>query len=149
MYGGTEMWEFPVILDIDNDDYYGHGRNACYDSERSPYLVPHGEIVEPYPTAFIDLTLIGCTFESGAVAGQDALAEVWITNLRADPIEVVWFDGDGETESLGMIDGWGGGVFTSLPGDVLHLLDEDGGCIGSYEMPDFVEIGAVWVMPED
>jgi hypothetical protein len=148
MYGGTEMWEFPVLLDVGNDDYYGHGRNACYDSERSPYLVPHGDIVEPYPTPFVDVPINACTMESGVTTDQNELSEVWIANLRAEPIEIIWFDGAGESESLGMIDGWGGGVFTSLPGDVLHVLDERGDCIGSYEMPDFIEIGAVWVMPE-
>jgi hypothetical protein len=86
--------------------------------------------------------------ESGVTTDQNELSEVWIANLRAEPIEIIWFDGAGESESLGMIDGWGGGVFTSLPGDVLHVLDERGDCIGSYEMPDFIEIGAVWVMPE-
>ena len=44
-----------------------------------------------------------------------------------------------------MINGWDGGIFTSLPGDLLHILTEDGDCIGSYEMPDTVDIGVAWI----
>jgi len=145
MYGGSEPWEYPVLLDVDNDDYYGHGRNACYDAERSPYLVPHGEIVEPYPAPFIDLAMDTCTFENGEITDRDGLAEVWIVNLTPDPVEIVWFDDRGQPDSLGEIAGWDGGIFTSLPGDVLHLLDSEGGCLGSFVMPGFVEIGVVWV----
>ncbi len=148
MYGGTEPWEYPVLLDVDNDDYFGHGRNACYDTERSPYLVPHGEIVEPYPAPFIDLTVESCSFESGVITNSEELAEVWIFNLGLEPIEIVWYDSSGSPDSLGMINGWDGGIFTSLPGDVLHVLDEGGDCLGSYEMPDTIEIGVIWIEPE-
>ena len=145
MYGGSEPWDYPVLLDVGRDDYYGHGRNACYDIERSPYLVPVGDIVEPYPTTFFDLEMLGCSFESGSITNQNDLSEVWIFNLGPDPVEIAWFDDNGEPESLGLINGWDGGIFTSLPGDLLHILTEGGDCVGSYEMPDTVDIGVAWI----
>jgi hypothetical protein len=148
MYGGTQPWVYPVLLDVDNDDYFGHGRNACYDGARSPYLVPHGDLVEPYPSPFIELEMLGCSFESGVIVEENELAEVWIFNLSDTPIEIVWFDEQQEPDSLGMINEWDGGIFTSLPGDVLHVLDASGECIGSYEMPNVVEIGTAWVMTD-
>ena len=148
MYGGTEPWDYPVLLDVGHDDYFGHGRNACYDTERSPYLLPHGDLVEPYPSPFFDLPVESCSFESGEITNTDVLAEVWIFNLGPEPVEIVWFDENERADSLGMINAWDGGIFTSLPGDLLHVLSESGDCLGSYAMPDFIEIGVVWVLDE-
>ena len=39
MYSGSESW-YPDIVDIGNDDYYGHSNPDCPDLEDSPYLTP-------------------------------------------------------------------------------------------------------------
>jgi hypothetical protein len=148
MYGGLEMWEFPVLLDVNNDDYYGHGLDSCYDGERSPYLVPHGEIVEPYPTQFIDVFMDGCTMVAGSSQNQEEFSEIGIINLRAEPVEITWLSDSGDEETLVVIDGWRSQVFSWYPGVAFYVLDEYGDCIGSFEMPDFAGTGVVWVMPD-
>ncbi|MEZ4496334.1 MAG: hypothetical protein R2845_06010 [Thermomicrobiales bacterium] len=50
---------------------------------------------------------------------------------------------------LGLINGWDGGIFTSLPGDLLHILTEGGDCVSSYEIPDTVDIGIIRIKPPD
>ncbi len=37
MYAGNEPWR-PSILDINNDDYFAHGRSGCLDLEDSSFL---------------------------------------------------------------------------------------------------------------
>ena len=38
MYRGDESW-FPDVVDVDRDDYWGHGRSDCPDLAQSAYLV--------------------------------------------------------------------------------------------------------------
>jgi len=64
MYGGETDWDYPVRLDIDHDDYYGTGRSACYDTARSPYLIPNEATTEPFPTAFHDLETGSCALSA-------------------------------------------------------------------------------------
>ncbi len=147
MFGEPEPWQYPVKLDVDHDDYYGHGRSACYDIARSPYLTPNGEDPEPYPTPFTDLEVDACQREADGPTSNRPDSEVWIFNLQPDPVEVEWLSMDGETEAIGAIDGWSGMILTSVPGDAIQFVDEDGDCLGGFEMPDFLDIGVVWVMP--
>lgn len=37
MYAGDEPW-VPSILDINDDDYFGHSRPSCLDLDESPFL---------------------------------------------------------------------------------------------------------------
>jgi hypothetical protein len=147
MYGGRQEWSFPVQLDVDHDDYYGHGRHACYDIARSPYLTPNGEETGPYPSAFSDLEVNACQREADAVDGARPDSEVWIFNLQDDPIDIGQLDEDGDTSPIGAISGWSMMVLVGVPGDTSQIEDEDGDCLGTVEMPGYLDIGVVWVMP--
>jgi len=147
MFGKPEPWQYPVLLDVGHDDYYGHGRNACYDIARSPYLIPNGEITEPYPSAFDDVALDACQRRADGPTSNRPDSEAWIFNLQPDPVEVEWLSTDGDTETIGAIDGWSGMILTSVPGDTIQVIDEDGDCLGGFEMPDTVDIGVIWVIP--
>jgi hypothetical protein len=147
MFGEAEPWDYPVHLDVDRDDYYGHGRSACYDIARSPYLTPNGDDPEPFPTPFTDVAMAGCQREADVPTSDRPDSEVWIFNLQEDPVDVEWLGPDGDTENIGTIDGWSGMILTSVPGDAIQVVDEKGDCLGGFEMPDFLDIGVVWVYP--
>jgi hypothetical protein len=40
MYAGEQYWQFPLILDVGRDDYFGHADPDCLDVSRSVFLDP-------------------------------------------------------------------------------------------------------------
>jgi hypothetical protein len=147
MYGGDQDWSYPVQLDIDHDDYYGTGRNACYDTARSPYLIPNIANTEPYPTAFRDLPVESCALDPDPPTSDRTDSEVWIVNLSPDPVEIYW-RGNGDDELVDTIDAWSGVIYASVPGDAFFLYAEDGSCRGAFLFPDFIDIGVAWIVPD-
>jgi hypothetical protein len=149
MYGGETDWDYPVRLDVDHDDYYGTGRNACYDTARSPYLIPNEAETEPFPTAFQDLETGSCALSADPQDTAPANAEVWMINISENPVDIYWQGGDSasDRELIDTIDPWSGIVYTSVPGDTFFLYGDDGTCLGSFVFPDFIDIGVVWISP--
>ena len=149
MYGGETDWDYPVRLDIDHDDYYGTGRSACYDTARSPYLIPNEATTEPFPTAFHDLETGSCALSADPQSSAPADAEVWMINISDDPVDIYWQGGASaaDRELVDTIDPWSGIVYTSVPGDTFFLYDDDGTCLGTFVFPDFTDIGVVWISP--
>lgn len=145
MYGEAEPWDYPVQLDVDHDDYYGTGRLACYDTARTPYLTPQQDNVEPYPSAFSTIELGGCVVEGNEPLSERADAEVWITNLSDETMSVAYLDASGEMSELAPIEPWEQWVFTGIPGESVAIFDDSGDCQGGFELPDYDDIGVVWL----
>lgn len=106
MVGDGYPYQFPVLLDVDHDDYYDTGRTDCYDTRRTPHLVPQSDDVLPYPVTYVDFPLSPCVDNPLGTTPASTVedSDIMLTNLTGETITIY---GLGLAESASETDGGG------------------------------------------
>jgi hypothetical protein len=137
MYQGNAEWA-PSMLDVDRDDYFGHGRDDCFDAERSPYLQPVSSDVEPPVAGFAEWRLAGSCDDIPAVSdARYPKLSIYVSNLSTNPVELHWLENNGESRFYRELYPWESILINSPVGTTWEVRDGEGGCLSRFTTPDY------------
>ena len=136
MYHGDQTAMF-AILDIDRDDYYGHGRLDCFDVAHSPYLRPLATRVQPILLSFKELKLTGgCTENDMASSPREPNILIYVVNSTSETMELKWIDRDGIIEHYEWIQPWQSLRISTPVGTAWLIADKSGNCRSQFVTPN-------------
>lgn len=130
MYAGDEGWQ-PSILDINHDDYYGHGNPDCLDLANSVFMeptAPDAQIPPGWGAPEIGGILPEVVYETGLCSVlTDPPTNIIFTNVSNRPVDVYWVDYACEEQYMATIQPANSLPMSTFVSHPFHIRDSNTG----------------------